>query len=69
MNYTVMIQLAATVLSAISVFSAYRARDNERAGTLFEIKNEIKHISRRLDALEEEGNSLRRIKIQREESA
>lgn len=67
MSVQVLLQLAATVLSAWGAFSAYRARDNERAGALSEIKSEIRHISRRLDALEKGGR--RAVRIQREESA
>lgn len=67
MEFSFLLQLIATVASAWGAFSAYRTRDNERAAALSEIKNEVRHIMRRLDALEDA--SRRRVRVQREESA
>ncbi|MBQ9857144.1 MAG: hypothetical protein IJO53_13260 [Clostridia bacterium] len=54
MDMSTLLQVAATLCAAWGAFSAYRVRDNERAATLSEIRNEIRHIINRLDRIENE---------------
>lgn len=69
MEFSTFLQLAATVATMWGAFSAYRARDNERAAALSEIRSDVKHIMKRLDRIEQE-KSIQRIEMsQREESA
>jgi len=53
-DMSTLLQAAATLCAAWGAFSAYRVRDNERAATLSEIRNEIRHIINRLDRIENE---------------
>ncbi len=69
MDFSVLIQLAATFFAAWGAFNAYRVRDNERAATLSVIRNEIRHIIKRLDRIEDEGKIRRIERKKREESA
>ena len=69
MDFSGILQLAATVCAAWGAFSAYRTRDNERAVTLSEIRSEIKHIIKRLDRIEDEKRITRIERKKREESA
>ena len=69
MDYTFLLQMAATVFAAWGAFNAYRVRDNDRAATLSEIRNEIRHIIKRLDRIENEKQFTRMERKKREESA
>ena len=51
MEITAVLQLIATLCAACGAFYAYRARDNERACALSEIRTDIKHIMKRLDRI------------------
>ncbi len=68
MEISAVLQLIATLSAAWGAFSAYRARDNERACTLSEIRRDIEHIMNRLDKIEE-GRVLKIERTKREESA
>ncbi len=68
MEITAVLQLIATFSAAWGAFSAYRARDNERACALSEIRTDIRHIMKRLDKIEE-GKVLKIDRKKREESA
>ncbi len=52
MDWQGILQTVGVVTALFAFFSNARVRDNERAATLAEIKNDIKHIQRRLDNLE-----------------
>ncbi len=69
MDFSFLLQMAATFFAAWGAFSGYRVRDNERAATLSEIRNEIKHIIKRLDRIESNTRITRIERDQREESA
>ena len=66
MEIPAIFQIASTFFAAISAFGAYRARDNARAAALKEMQTDIKHILKRIDALE--GKQYVR-KMKKEESA
>ena len=66
MEISWILQAASVGFAALSAFHAYRARDNARAAELKEIQTDVKHILKRLDALE--GRTYVR-KIKKEESA
>ncbi len=57
MDWQGILQTVGVVTALFAFFSNARARDNERAATLAEIKSDIKHIQRRLDALERSRGS------------
>ncbi|MBR3928057.1 MAG: hypothetical protein IKJ65_03520 [Clostridia bacterium] len=68
MEISAVLQSIAIVISAWGAFSAYRARDNERAAALSEIRSDVKHIMKRLDKIED--GRIRKIeRTKREESA
>jgi len=67
-DFSAIVQLIATLIAAWSAFSAYRARDNERAIMLSEIRSDIKHIMKRLDKIED-ARVCKIERTKREESA
>lgn len=52
MNLSVLTQALSCAISALAAYAAYRARDNERAATLSEMRAEIRQLSRRMERLE-----------------
>lgn len=52
------IQMLGAVAAALSAYGAYRARDNERAAALAEIKADLRAALKRLDNLEDALSAL-----------
>ena len=52
MDLATVMQMASVFFAAVTAFSTYRARDNARAAALREIQTDIRHILKRIDALE-----------------